>query len=123
MNCKRGFLPCFSKYLFEHYPIDRLYEHSQFVEKVKHLLSNFIDCESPVDLKKRGVGKEIKPIRPDDRESIRIIKQCSSPKNLFRIDYGDNPFRIIFSLSNEDRLAHIFAFDTTHSTYSGKQRR
>ena len=123
MSCKRGFLPCFSQYLSKDFPIEKLYDQSQFIEKTKQLLSNLIDCESPLDLKNRGIGKEIQTIRPDSSESIRIINMCSFPKNLYRIDYGNNPFRIVFGLSNTDRLAYIFAFDTTHSTYSGKQKR
>lgn len=122
MSCKRGFLPCFSKYCHREYPVDNLYLQQQYVEKVKQLLSCLLDSESTVDLKNNGIGKEIQPIRPDSLESKRIINLCSSPKNLFRIDYGKNTFRIVFSLSNDERMAFIYGFDTTHSTYSGKQR-
>ncbi len=100
-----------------------MYAESNSVEKVKRLLSALIDTENPVDLsRKNGVGKEIQPIRPDSSEGNRLIKQCGFEYNLYRIDYGNTPFRIIFGLSNVDRLAYIFGIDTTHQTFSGKHR-
>lgn len=120
---ERGFLPCFSQYLFDDFPSERLYQYPQFVEKVKNLLSNLVDSKGPFDLKNKGIGKEIQTIRPNDSESKWIINKCSFPHNLYRIDYGNNPFRIIFGLSNENRIAFIFAFDTDHSTYSKKQKK
>lgn len=117
-----GFLPCFSKYKFDNYPIQNLYAENSQVEKVKRLLSALVDTINPLELtKKYGVGKEIQTIRPDSRDGKQIIKMCSFPYNLYRIDYGDTPFRIIFGITNEPRIAYIFAFDTKHSTFSGKR--
>jgi hypothetical protein len=117
----RGFMPCFSYYKNREYPIDSLYNNGANVEKVKNLLSCLVDSESPGALKKQ-IGKDINPLRPDSQEGKRLIRQFEYHGQLYRIDYGNTPFRIVFGLSNSDRLAHILAIDLTHETFSGKQR-
>lgn len=114
---ERGYLPCFSDYKHSHYPIEKLYQDDTHVNKVKTLFSALIDSKSMLDLKSKGVGADIQPIRPTSKEGKRLIKQFSCPNNLFRIDYGKNTFRIILGLSNEERLALFYAFDTEHSTF------
>jgi len=122
MNAQ-GYLPCFSEYRHSEYPIENLYQSSSNVEKLKKLVSAFIDTPNPKDLC-RSIGRhDIQPIRPDSSEGKRLIGQFSLPENLYRIDYGNTPFRIIFSLSNKDRLAKILAIDTKHDTFNGKHRR
>ncbi len=61
---KRGFLPCFSKYLHNHFPVDNLYSTTSQVEKVKRLVSAFIDSESPFNLKFKEMVKKIKLLDP-----------------------------------------------------------
>lgn len=121
MSCQRGFLPCFSVYREDKFPIEKLYEKNQYVDKAKLLISSLIDSKSPFDLKTK-IGQEIKAIRPESKEEKYLISLFSSPHELYRIDYGNNPFRVVFGLSHQRRMAFIYAFDTNHFTLSGKQR-
>jgi len=121
---KTGFLPCFSKYDFRHYPIENLYCNNTAVSKVKQLVSALIDSNGPEVLSKQGIGKGgIKVIRPTSKEAIELIKSFEFPYNIYRIDYGDTPFRIIFGLYNGNgkRIAYIFAFDMVHKTLPQKK--
>ena len=123
---KIGFLPCFSNYNFNHFPVEDLYSNSTAVIKVKQLISAFIDSESPYSLSEKGIGKEIKPVRPNDSgDSKELIKLLSSPQYpIFRIDYGNTAFRIVFGLYNENnkKFAYILAFDMTHKTLPQRRR-
>lgn len=117
MNAKQGFLPCFSKYKHSHFPVSKIYIKPAYVTKVKCLMSALIDSPSILDLKRNGIGKDIQTIRPTSGESKRLIALFGFQYDIYRIDYGDNPFRIIFGLSVDKREAYIFAFDTSHSSY------
>lgn len=116
-----GFLPCFSCYRHKCYPIGDFYQTPSYITKVKNLLSALVDSVSPRELKQQ-IGQIIKPVRPNSKEEKRIISLCSTTDQLYRIDYGNNPFRIVFSLSNRERLAYIHIIDVTHNTMSGKNR-
>ena len=120
---KRGFLPCFSAYDHNHFPVEKLYDLDSNVRRAKALVSAFIDSESPSAIKNQIGGKDIKPIRPDSQEGKRLIQHFSFPYEIFRVDYGRTPLRIIFGLSKADRMAYILAFDVSHSTFSGKHRK
>jgi hypothetical protein len=101
-----------------------LYNNDIAVKKVKLLMSAFIDSNSPQALLKQGIGKGgIQVIRPISRETKELIKSFSFPYDIYRIDYGDTQFRIIFGLdsSNDKRFAYILAFDMTHRTLPQKK--
>lgn len=116
-----GFLPCFSKYRHKEYPVKDFYQKSSYVEKAKVLVSAFITSTDPFTLKQALGNHDIQTVRPNSSEGKRIINMCASPEcEIHRIDYGNNPFRIIFGLSKNDRNAYIFAVDTKHKTFSGK---
>ena len=116
-----GFLPCFSKYRHKEYPIKDFYQKAAYVERVKNLVSAFITSTDPFALKQALGNHDIQTVRPNSSEGKRIINICASPEcEIHRIDYGNNPFRIIFGLSKNDRNAYIFAVDTKHKTFSGK---
>jgi len=117
MKIKQGFLPCFSRYKHSYFPIVNIYQKASYVTKVKTLISALIDSPSILSLKQNGIGKDIQTIRPTSAESKRLISLFEFDYDIYRIDYGDNPFRIIFGLSNIKREAYILAIDTTHSTY------
>lgn len=119
---KIGYLPCFSGYLHKHFPLKNFYQKSSYIEKVKKLLSAFVDSESPSDLKENIGGHEVKPVRPDSNEGKKLIRLCKTNYQIYRIDYGNNPFRIVFAFSNTSRLAYIYVIDTTHATMRGKNR-
>jgi len=114
---KRGFLPCFSNYKYSHFPVEKLYLDDTHVIKVKNLISALIDSESLLELKSKGVGADIQPVRPNSKEGKRLVNLFGYEKNLFRVDYGKSAFKIIFGLSNDDRMAFFFAFDIDHSTF------
>jgi hypothetical protein len=121
-SLKIGFLPCFSNYKFKHFPLENLYFNDAAIKKVKLLMSAFIDSNSTLALREHGIGKEIKPIRPDgEGKKLIMLFGCDYP--IYRIDYGDTPFRIIFGLdsSNDKRFAYILAFDMTHRTLPQKK--
>lgn len=82
-------------------------------------MSDFIDSSSPQELHNQGVGKGgISVIRPESKETKKLIKQFSFPFQIYRIDYGDTKFRVIFGLSSSDgkRIAYVLAFDMNHET-------
>jgi len=118
----RGFLPCFSKYRHQNFPIENLYTKNVYVNKLKHLVSCLIDSKSPLEIK-QSIGQEVQVIRPTDKESKRLISLFDLPLcQLYRIDYGNTPFRIMFGLSNPNREAYIVAIDTKHLTYKRGKR-
>jgi hypothetical protein len=120
---KRGFLPSFEFYLFDKYPIDNLYANSVFFTKLQQLLNALLIIENPFLLTSQyAIGKEIQPIRPGSQESKNIINETGYPYQLYRIDYGNTPFRIIFGIENKNRIAHIVIIDTKHKTYNGKNK-
>lgn len=119
---RKGFLPCFSEYKFKKYPIDDIYLKTSDIRRVKYLVSALIDSKSTQDIKENIGGHDIKPIRPDSQEGKWLIKLCGFGFSIFRIDYKNCKFRVIFGLSNKEGLAYIFAFDTKHSTFGGKRR-
>ena len=120
----QGFLPCFQYYCFGKYPIADLYGNRVYLDKLKKLLVSALDVQSLIELRtKHGIGREIRPIRPGDAESERIIEDAGYPHQLYRIDYGDTPFRIVFGIQPCPKLIHIVMIDTKHKTYSGKNRR
>lgn len=118
---KRGFLPCFSRYLHRHFPLEDFYQKPSHVTKVKVLLSALVDSQSPFDLK-RKIGQEVQTIRPNSKEGKSLIKLCSSEYPIHRIDYGNNPFRIVFCFSNANRMAYIYIIDPKHKTMRGRHR-
>lgn len=113
-----GFLPCFSRYNHKAYPITGCYSRSSYIDKVKVLVSAFLSSPSPLSLKE-NIGQEIQTLRPTDSESRKIINMCDSTdcSGVYRIDYGNNPFRIVFGLSNANRNAYIFLIDVNHNTF------
>jgi hypothetical protein len=127
MAAQQGYLPCFHNYRFRDFPIADLYSNSVHLGKVKQLLSCVLDLTNPMRLcSDFGVGKEIQPIRPGDIESDRLIKAIGDtgfPLQLYRIDYGKTPLRVIFAIQNDPRMIHIIMIDTKHKTYNGKNKR
>ena len=118
-----GYLPCFSEYRFRLFPYEKLYDSPSAVAKVKQLLSAFVDSYDPPRQlhQNNGIGKGgISPVRPSDsKEAHDLIKQIAYPFQIYRIDYGDTKFRVIFGLSTAEgrRIAHVLAFDTDHKTF------
>jgi hypothetical protein len=118
-----GFLPCFSKYLFGKYPIEKVYENKTFINKLQVFLSALLVTANPHQLQTNGACHKIMLLSPTDKESRRIISMCDSPKSkIYKAGFGDNKMRIIFGINYGERLCYVFALDTDHETFSGKSR-
>jgi hypothetical protein len=114
-----GFFPSFSSYRHDECPLGEIFEDESHVRRVKTLLSEIIECVNPQEIKQKIGGHEIKPIRPSSAEDKRVIRIVSDPNTtLLKIDYGNNPFRVYFGLSNSDRTAKIYMIDTKHRYYN-----
>lgn len=127
-NTAIGFLPCFSHYLYNKFPINDFYQNGVFVGKVALILREILTCLNPiVDLKMRTGCKSIMPVTPDSLEGRRIINLCARGEGkLYRLDFGKNKMRVIIGLEDDGRkrLCHFFGFDAAHETYpNGKVRR
>lgn len=113
-----GFLPCFSRYCHRKFPIREIYEKPSYVQKVKNLVAALLDSPDHISLRNNIGRYDIQPIRPDRKDSKAILNMCRHDdcSVVFRIDYGDNPFRIVLGLTNSglDRNAYIFLIDTKH---------
>lgn len=114
----QGFFPCFSQYRNDICPLSEVFDKNSYVTKVKKLLSEVVDCCSPAEVHQRIGSHGISPVRPDSQEGKRVISLLSTPETILKIDYGNNTFRIYFSLSNTDKLARIFMIDTKHRFYN-----
>ena len=117
-----GFFPCFAKYDRKMYPLGDIYAYhsSSNIKRVKALLSAFVDSQNPMHLK-NNIGQEIKMIKPNSSEANAIIRRISSAcdwqDKVYRIDYGNTKFRVLFGLSNEQRMVFVFGFDVYHKTF------
>lgn len=116
-----GFLPCFSHYLYDRFPLDDFYRNSTFVTKISQVLQQLPTCNNPlVDLKQMTGCQSIMQIVPDSNEGKRIIQMCSwSDGKIYRLDFGKNKMRVILGLYDDGkkRLCFFFGFDAEHSTY------
>lgn len=76
------------------------------------------------DLERQGVVKDIFKITPDQgNESRRIIKICNFEQDLYRADWGNCPYRMVFGLDNTNKRCYVLILDANHDTYSGKQKK
>jgi hypothetical protein len=84
-------------------------------------MSAFIDSHDPRQLHvDAGIGKgEITTIRPNSKEGRKWIELFSVPFPIYRIDYGDTKFKVLFGFSTPGgkRIAYVLAFDTKHETF------
>lgn len=112
-----GYFPSFSNYRNDLCPLSEVYDDSAYVRRVKTLLSEIIDCKSPKEIHSKIGSHSIEPIRPDSKESKQLLALLSTPEQVFKIKYGNNTFRIYFSLSRSDNLANIVMIDTKHRFY------
>ena len=122
-KAEKGFLPCFSKYLFDKYPIDNAYQNKTFIDKVGKFLSIMMTTPNPSQLKDKGACHKTMLLDPKDHEGRRVISECSWEKSLiYRAGFGDNKMRIIFGIESSKQICYIFALDANHSTFDGKNK-
>jgi hypothetical protein len=115
-----GFFACFSRYRHKIAPLSEIYEETPNVRRVKQLLSEIVECKNPKELKEKIGAHEIKPIRPKSSEDCKVIGIIGDAQNTpYKIDYGNNRFRIYFSLATADNnMAYIYIIDTKHRFYN-----
>lgn len=124
-----GFLPCFSHYLYDKFPLEDFYKNKVFVDKVAVVLHEILTCCNPIaEITRRTGCTSIMHITPDSAEGRRIINMCSwDLDKLYRLDFGKNKMRVIVGLEETEdgkRLFHFFGLDAKHSTFPiGKNRR
>lgn len=121
---KKGYLPCFSRYRHKDYPVERIYERDAHVDKVKNLLGHLVTCPDQLALKELG-SYDIQTVNGNSAEGQKILAkcECADCNCVLRIDYGNNPFRVVLGLSNVGKVrnAYIFMIDTNHGTFSKRK--
>ena len=120
-----GFLPCFSKHVDGKFTLETFYENKVFVGKVREFMQAILVSPSTQILNQHIHAKGgIQPIDPignaADRELCQSLGWQSS--KVYRVDYGNNPYRLLFGLDNVEKRCYILALDTTHQTRKGKAK-
>lgn len=119
-----GYLPCFSQHLDSRYPLDDFYRNKAFIAKVAHFLSVVVTAEGVHQLKNLSAAKDIAKVKPDSLSGKNIIQACRFAEGeLYRADWGNCPYRLVFGLDTKDRRCYIFMLDAKHKTHSGKNYR
>jgi hypothetical protein len=120
-----GFLPCFSRHQDGKYAIDIFYGNNVFVSKLQEFAHAIIVSPTTQILAEKIHAKGgIQPIDPignvDDRKLCQSLGWQSS--KVYRVDYGDNPYRLLFGLENVEKRCYVLALDTNHATRPGKHK-
>lgn len=120
-----GFLPCFSKHVDGKFTLETFYGNKVFVGKVREFMQAILVSPSTQILNQYIHAKGgIQPIDPignaADRELCQSLGWQSS--KVYRVDYGNNPYRLLFGLDNVEKRCYILALDTTHQTRRGKAK-
>lgn len=120
-----GFLPCFSKHVDDKFALHAFYGNHVFVSKVQEfvraiLVSPNLQVLAQAIHAKGGI-QIIDPVgNKDDRKLCQGLSWQTS--KVYRVDYGDNPYRLLFGFDNDNRRCHILALDATHKTRPVKGR-
>lgn len=120
-----GFLPCFSKHSDNKYTLDNFYGNHVFVNKLQEFAKAIIIAPTTQVLSELIHPKGgIQPIDPMGNVDDRKLCQSLGWQNgkVYRVDYGDNPYRLLFGLDNQERRCYILALDTNHNTRPGKYK-
>ena len=120
-----GFLPCFSKHVDNKFTIDLFYSNQVFVGKVREFMHAIVASPNTQSLNELIHAKGgIQPIDPmgnsDDKKLCQELGWQGS--KVYRVDYGNNPYRLLFGLDNVEKRCYILALDTTHQTRRGKAK-
>lgn len=126
MSAKRGFLPCFSRHIDKSFPVEDFYANSVFVTKLQEFVAAIVDSPSIDILKGRihpkGGIQQIDPSRnAKDRELCSRLNWTDG--KIYRVDYGDNAYRLVFGLEVNKSRCYILALDSKHRTRGDKNRR
>lgn len=124
MTGSNGFLPCFSRHRDGHYSVETFYANPAFVSKVESFLQAIITSPTTQILKDKIHPKGgIQPIDPfgnaDDKALCQKLGWQES--KVYRVDYGNNTYRLLFGLDNAQKRCHILALDTNHDTRPQKK--
>lgn len=119
-----GFLPCFSRHVDSKFDVDAFYGNHVFVTKVQEFMRAVLISPTTQALAAEIHAKGgIQPIDPmgnvDDRKLCLSLGWQSS--KVYRVDYGDNAYRLLFGLDNVNKRCYILALDTFHATRPTKR--
>lgn len=121
---KGGFLPCFSKHRDKVYSPNAFYSNKAFVGKLKKFLEAIVDSPDTYALNdaihpKGGIQKIDPHGNSDDKKLCQQLRWVES--EVYRVDYGNTSYRLLFSLDTVNRRCYILALDTNHQTRSGRR--
>lgn len=119
----RGFLPCFSRHKDNRFPLVEFYANSVFITKLECFLSAVVTSPSTQILESKihakGGIQTIDPVgNKDDRELCQMLGWQSG--KVYRVDYGDSAYKLLFGLDNEEQRCYVLALDTNHLTRPSK---
>lgn len=113
-SAERGFLPDFSKYLHKHYPIERAYQNRILIGKLADLVSALFTTKNPAQDLQPAFCKKLETLSP--KQDKDFFKKCDFTEGkIYYAAYGNNPYRIVFGIDTNQRIAYFFALDTDHS--------
>lgn len=121
----QGFLPCFSKHNDSSFPIESAYSNKTFITKLELFVQSIITSPNTQVLKEKIHCKGgIQPINPNGNSTDKKLCQQLGwqSSKVYRVDYGDNPCRLLFGLDNESKRCYILALDSNHDTRPGKRK-
>lgn len=116
---KVGFLPDFSLYLNNHFPIDKVYEKPSFIEKVGDILKSIICEENPTfELQQKGLCEKAEKMNPhkdkDFFKKLSGIGEKSQTLFPYYLSFGNNGYGIVLYLDPSNRHAYFLALDVNH---------
>ena len=114
-SATRGFLPDFSKYLSKDYPIEAAYQNRILIDKLKRLVSELLTTINPAqDLQNNSLCKKLELLKPETDRNF--LNKCDFPEGkVYYATFGNNPYRIVFGIDTNQRIAYFFALDNCHS--------
>jgi mRNA-degrading endonuclease RelE of RelBE toxin-antitoxin system len=121
----KGYLPCFSKHKDKEFDPNAFYGNKAFVSKLKKFLYEIIESPNIRELNKAIQAKGgIQQIDPNGNKSDKELCQKLGwvESKVYRVDYGNIPYRLLFGLDNSTRRCYILALDANHQTRNRKKR-
>lgn len=116
---KNGYLPCFSKHRDKVFPLGAFYSNSAFVGKLKDFLQAIVNSSDifalDAEIHPKGGIRKIRPDgEKDDRELCQKLRWVDG--EIYRVDYGNVPYRLLFALDLSQKRCYILGLDASHQT-------
>lgn len=109
---KRGFLPDFSQYRYNHFPLEKAYCEEKLIKKLGDFIREALWTENPYEL--RCLGLKFEKLNPQTDK--RMIGICNDPttSNLIYASFPKSPLGFVFSFNTNTQVIRIFGLDTEH---------